>query len=318
MPKKLNTPEIIRRAINIHSGKYDYSLVEYVNDATKIKIICNNHGIFEQRPGSHIRLKHGCPKCASERIGERCRNQTDKVIADIEGVWGKNSFDFTKMNYIGAHSKIKLKCLKHNMWFDQYPGAVFKKMIGCVHCIINSRNNKQDNKHRDEFIKISKSIHANLYDYSKVKYVNQETPVIIICKIHGEFLQKPANHKAGCGCQKCNYSKGEHSVAKTLDKFNVHYLSQFNVKIGKRRAIFDFCLPDNQIMIEYNGSQHYSPSKWSHKMSDIEVLKLFEIQQYKDELKRIYCAEHNFKLIEIPYTDFKRIPEIIETHLNLL
>lgn len=39
-----------------------------------------------------------------------------------------------------------------------------------------------------------REIHGNKYDYSLVEYVNNFTNVKIICKIHGEFLQAPANH----------------------------------------------------------------------------------------------------------------------------
>ena len=47
----------------VHGTKYDYSLVDYVNAKTKVKIKCNNHGIFEQTPDNHLRKKCGCPKC---------------------------------------------------------------------------------------------------------------------------------------------------------------------------------------------------------------------------------------------------------------
>jgi len=46
-------------------------------------------------------------------------------------------------------------------------------------------------------------VHGNTYDYSKVNYVRFNSPVIIICRKHGEFLQRPDKHLQGCGCQKC-------------------------------------------------------------------------------------------------------------------
>jgi len=48
MSKRLTTEEFIERAIKIHGNKYDYSLVEYKNTDSKVKIICKNHGIFKQ------------------------------------------------------------------------------------------------------------------------------------------------------------------------------------------------------------------------------------------------------------------------------
>ena len=48
MSKRLTTKQFIKRAIAVHGNKYDYSLVEYVNAHTKVKIICEIHGVFEQ------------------------------------------------------------------------------------------------------------------------------------------------------------------------------------------------------------------------------------------------------------------------------
>ena len=52
----------INKAIETHNNKYDYSLVEYKDYHTKVKIICPTHGIFEQTPTSHANGQ-GCPKC---------------------------------------------------------------------------------------------------------------------------------------------------------------------------------------------------------------------------------------------------------------
>ena len=56
------TEEWVARAKTIHKDKYDYSLVEYVNQRTKVKIICPEHGLFEQKADSHLR-GNGCPQC---------------------------------------------------------------------------------------------------------------------------------------------------------------------------------------------------------------------------------------------------------------
>jgi len=49
---------------NIHGDKYNYAGTIYVNNSTKIKIICPIHGEFYQLPTNHLNLGHGCPKCA--------------------------------------------------------------------------------------------------------------------------------------------------------------------------------------------------------------------------------------------------------------
>jgi hypothetical protein len=60
------TLEFINKAKKVHNDKYDYSLVEYVNARTKVKIIDAHHGVFEQTPTDHLNGK-GCPRSMGVR-----------------------------------------------------------------------------------------------------------------------------------------------------------------------------------------------------------------------------------------------------------
>lgn len=55
--------KFIEKAILVHSNKYDYSNVHYIDSSTKVKIVCPEHGEFEQRPNDHLD-GHGCIKCS--------------------------------------------------------------------------------------------------------------------------------------------------------------------------------------------------------------------------------------------------------------
>ena len=55
----------------------------------------------------------------------------------------------------------------------------------------------------EEFIAKAQAVHGDRYDYSKVEYVNASKKVCIICKKHGEFLQRPSHHTDGRGCVRC-------------------------------------------------------------------------------------------------------------------
>ena len=56
-----------------------------------------------------------------------------------------------------------------------------------------------------QFIEKSKKVHGDKYDYSKSIYINSKTKLIIICPIHGEFIQIPSDHYLSkCGCPKCD------------------------------------------------------------------------------------------------------------------
>lgn len=66
----LTTEEFIQKARAKHGAQYDYSQVEYINNSTKVTVICLSHGLFDQNPNNHLR-GNKCPECAKESITER-------------------------------------------------------------------------------------------------------------------------------------------------------------------------------------------------------------------------------------------------------
>ena len=55
----------------------------------------------------------------------------------------------------------------------------------------------------EEFIDKAITVHGDKYDYSLVNYIVSKNKITIICKEHGEFLQRPNDHLNGSGCHKC-------------------------------------------------------------------------------------------------------------------
>jgi hypothetical protein len=92
----------IEKSNEIHNNMYDYSLVDYLNNKTKVKIKCNRHGIFEQTPSSHLQ-GHGCPNCSASK-GEK----------EIEKILNKNKIDFIRQ-YSFKDCRYKLP-----LYFDFY------------------------------------------------------------------------------------------------------------------------------------------------------------------------------------------------------
>ena len=75
------TKEFIEKAIKIHGDKYDYSKVEYIDSKTKVKIICQIHGEFEQTPNHHLNRKDGCKKCGRISNGiKHTKSQEDFIL----------------------------------------------------------------------------------------------------------------------------------------------------------------------------------------------------------------------------------------------
>lgn len=52
--RSVGTEEFIKRSLEVHGNRYDYSLVEYTNTNSKVTIICPDHGVFEQISASHM------------------------------------------------------------------------------------------------------------------------------------------------------------------------------------------------------------------------------------------------------------------------
>ena len=262
---------------NIHGDKYDYSLVNYVNNNTKVKIICKKHDIFQQTPHKHL-MGQGCPDCKKSDISELVKKWNE--IHD-------NKYDYSSVNYINNKTKIKIICPEHGI-FEQIPNDHRKH--GCLLC-------RNESYKSTEYLDNFNHIHNNKYDYSLVNYINNKTKIKIICNQHGEFEQKPDSHLNGQGCPKCNSSKGEISVREYLNNNNIKYIEQhtFENCVNKSKLKFDFYLPYNNIIIEYDGKQHFKPIGY------FGGYKSFLNTKKRDYIKNEYCEINNLRMIRIPY-----------------
>ena len=191
--RTMSKDEFIQRAREVHGNKYDYSGINYVNTVTKIMINCPEHGDFEQVPIAHLNGS-GCPKCVGKR------KTTEDFINQARKIHG-NKYDYSKVVYQGATTKVCIVCPEHGE-FWQTPSMHLNGQ-GCPKCAGNVRMTKE------KFIEKARKVHGDRYDYSRVEYLNNATPVIIKCPEHGEFLQRPAVHFRGCGCPKCSIGKKE-------------------------------------------------------------------------------------------------------------
>jgi Zn finger protein HypA/HybF involved in hydrogenase expression len=192
--RKLSQEEVIKQLKIVHGEKYDYSLVNYINYDTKIKIKCLKHGVFKQLISNHI--KSGCPKCTEELKGEKFIEKSIKK-------YGKK-YDYHLVKYKGIRKKVKIKCNKCGKILEITPD--FHLNGGkCVKCY----GYKSMRFTQDEYLKRVKKKHGEYrYDYSLTKYVNSRTKIIIKCNnCNTIFQQDPKNHLDGCGCSVCAGNK---------------------------------------------------------------------------------------------------------------
>jgi hypothetical protein len=296
MPKRLTTEEFIKRSIDKHGDRYDYSISVYKNNDTKIEYICKIHGIVEQDPSSHMN-GNGCHKCFNKG-----KSNTENFINKSKKIHG-NKYTYDNVVYIGAKSKVMITCPIHGD-FPQKPNDHLCG-YGCIKC--SGRYSK-----KDEFVQNANKVHNNKYEYSLVEYKNNKTRVEIICPIHGVFRQRPDNHIHGYGCHYCNESLGEKKIRIFLTENNINYEYQKTFEGCKNinSLLFDFYLPDYNICIEFDGEQHYTPIDF------FGGRKALYYRKKLDDIKIKYCQNNKIKLLKIKYYDFYNIDTILKNLLS--
>lgn len=130
--KAFSLKDFIQMAREVHCDKYDYSLVEYVNSYTKVKIICPEHGVFEQVPYNHVNNKNICPKCKSINHGKIMKKTLKKFIQEAKRVHG-DRYEYSLVEYVGSLDKVKIICPEHGV-FEQRPNHHINIRNGCPAC----------------------------------------------------------------------------------------------------------------------------------------------------------------------------------------
>lgn len=124
--RRFTKDEFIQKAKEIHKDEYNYSLVEYKNNRTKVKIICEKHGVFLQSPSNHMRGSK-CPLCVGGR--KLTKKEFIQKARDIHG----NKYDYSFVNYLGIDNKVDIVCSIHGM-FKQSPHKHINRKSGCPYC----------------------------------------------------------------------------------------------------------------------------------------------------------------------------------------
>lgn len=185
----------------------------------------------------------------------------------------------------------------------------------CRECA--GRHQTREQRAADFLKRAYKKYGHGMFDLSRVaeQYVNNDTYVDVKCLYHDYWYQVTPDTFIRCagGCPKCNTSRGEMAIILWLKENNIRYekepIIHHSDLLCKRGYLKpDFWLPDYNLYIEYNGKQHYYEIAHFHDAGDWTL----EDQQERDYALRKYCKENKIKLLEIPYTDFDRIEEILD------
>lgn len=294
--KRANKNDDFKRlSILKHGDKYDYSKVEYINNKTKVCIICHEkdscgqeHGEFWQNPKAHYLRGDGCPKCNLKVV------DVDDFTTQAKQVHG-NKYDYSKV-VVNGGEKICIVCPEHGEFWQSIKHHL--NGHGCPECgkkIVSQKNGKN----LSDFIEKFNMLHQNKYDYSESIYCGNHEKIKIICPIHGEFFQTVHDHADGHGCPKCgkHLSYGEDEIYNFLTQF----YEQKNILRNDRKVLggkeVDILIASEKVGIEYNGvewhSEKYGKGKYYHLN------------------KTLLCKEKGIRLLHIFEDDFLEKKEII-------
>lgn len=211
-------------------------------------------------------------------------SRVDELVGEEYTVIGK---------YIKTSTKIEMR---HNVCGEHWkitPNNFLTKNKRCPNCA-----NKNKFKSHEEFTEdVKKITNGSLSVIGE--YTHCETPVKVKCNIHNVTFDKlPTSIIRGRKvCPICNTSLGEALVCKLLNEMNIDFEVQkiFKGCEYKGNLRFDFYIPAKNLLIEYDGRQHFM---------SVDVFggnDAFEEQVIRDRIKSMFALENGITLVRIPY-----------------
>ena len=244
-------------------------------------------------------------------------------------------FELVSDKYISPHKNLLWRCLKENCGeIFPMPWSRASQDYGCGYC--HGKQLGISNCLATKFPDIAKQWHPtkndNLTPYD-VTYGSRQY-VWWLCDLcnYEWYVRVNSRTSFNTGCPECQNSKGEKIISQYLldsnfikinqteyidsFKYNYNYYipqKEFNglVGLGNGNLSYDFYLPNQNLLIEFQGEQHEKYIPGLHKSK-----KDFERQLEHDKRKREYAKNNNIKLLEIWYWDFDNIEEILNNYLN--
>lgn len=207
---------------------------------------------------------------------------TEQIIERIRDIHG-SKYDYSKFVYNGMHNKSIIICPEHGE-FLQTPHSHLKGQ-GCPKCGIKSRIEKRQYD-TEIFIKKAKEVHNNKYNYSKVRYIDSKTDIIIICPEHGEFIQKPYLHLQKHGCPFCYNKQRGNSLKMDFELFKEKLYKIYGNKYNFDNYNYINYNTREQIICKEHGVFYRSP---------FELLKGKECPVCMKRERKVISKVSNFK-----------------------
>lgn len=184
----------ITNAKKAHGSKYDYSRVDYMGYDCKVCVICPTHGDFWQLPSNHLR-GCGCSSCGKESKSRKLKYSNSDFKAKCLLVHG-DKYTYENARYKSSGEKVLITCRKHGDFWQLPKSHLSGK--GCRKCTLNHEGREK------RFIDSVNKLHGDRFDVSKAVYINQNSPIEVVCKMHGPFWAEPRSVVRGHGCRACS------------------------------------------------------------------------------------------------------------------
>jgi hypothetical protein len=235
--------DFINKSKEVHGNKYDYSKVSYINNKTKVCIICPIHGEFWQTPNGHIN-GNGCPICGKESSINSKKHTKNTFLEKAIGIHGLK-YDYSKMVYKSSKTKICIICPVHGEFWQRPTNHLEGQ--GCPLC-------KESNLEKE----IAKYLYENKIKYErgfKDKWLGKQ---------HLDFYLPKYN--IGIECQGIQHfepkSFGSHEDA----------MLRFKVDIKRDKLKMQKCKENGIKLIYYNPFEKYFGT-YENEIHNTEDLK---------------------------------------------
>lgn len=264
----------------------EYTFLEtYQGNHTKIKVKHNECGlVYSVQPSDFLQGKR-CPNCFGTH--KKTDDQFKHEIYDIVG----DEYYFID-SYVNAQTNLKVR---HNKCGNVYmvKPANFLQGKRCPYCFGTPKKNNACFKQEVYNLVGTEYLFLDTYVNGKTKLRVKHDKCGHIYKV------KPNAFFSGCRCPYCNISHGEDFINKILKSLgtNYEYQKSFDDLRDIQPLSYDFYIPDQNILIEYQGRQHYQPIDYFGGEPQ------FKLQQKHDKMKSDYAKSHRYNLIAVPYTE---------------
>ena len=285
-------------------------LSQYVDSHTWVKLRCKIDGYVWESTPSPLLHGRGCRRCAAKRVSEKQSKSHSDFVAEM--AVAQPNIEVTGQ-YVAARKKIALRCKVCGHEWEALPDNVVHQKGGCPECA--KKRLSDMHFHTEEFVR-SQLAEINPDVELVGSYKGMLERVRARCRKCGyEWEPITANlyyEREGhvSTCPKCNRSYGEKAIENYLISHSIAYEPQKKfdglVGTGGRLLSYDFFLLEYNVLIEFQGEQHYKPIDYYGGEEN------FQVQQAHDSLKADYASSHGHRLLAIPYKELGRIEEILD------